>query len=378
MFFPGIPFPPEFSTGGNSESREAPPPRFLHTDATPSAPSSMRPNFHPASAAVRNRLPQTIVGKEDLMDESNQECAICLETQRLGAKVTKLPCAHIFCNDCVRSWLEKNNTCPVCRFELPTGNPDYDNKLKSTQHCKAHYRRSELMTLSALELKKLLGMYLVRIPPGCVEKGEIIDALFASGAVEVVPELEDAVYSKAEIEAMTREELINIYRHVRLATPHGEASVEEIIDGLINSGRIQVDFENKGMTTAASPANSSESPQKRKSERKPEPAAQARKSDVSMGVPTSSNRTNGEEIRAASGESAPAPPPLPPAPESVGAATSSISTPAPPRYTVGELKSLSVANLKKLLAEAGVKLPGGLTEKSELVQLVSESLLRSQ
>lgn len=339
-----------------TDGSRAPDPRYLHTGSTPSMSSNAKPTSHPASAAVRTRLPQVIVAKEDLLDESNQECVICLEEQRLGGKVTKLPCNHIFCNPCVSSWLERNNSCPVCRFELPTGITDYDKQVKMTQHRKATYRISELMTLSSLDLRKLLALYQVRLPQGCLEKREIIDALFESKAVEMLPELEDAVYAKSEIEAMSRDELVNMYQHLRLATPDGQASQEEILAGLINSGRILIDHENK--VQPASP-----SAQKRKSESKPEPAAQARRgSDVSMGLPNASAR-NGAGVAPTVG--------------GAGAATSEAA-PIPPRYTEVELKSLSVGQLKKLLAETGGSLPGGLTEKSELVQLVSESISRSR
>ena len=59
----------------------------------------------------------------------NIQCAICQETIKNGSKALKLPCPdtpHYFCLgdepekcDGIKPWLKENNTCPICRFELP-------------------------------------------------------------------------------------------------------------------------------------------------------------------------------------------------------------------------------------------------------------------
>ena len=35
-----------------------------------------------------------------------------------------MPCGHIYHPDCLKPWLEQNNTCPVCRFDLPLEEPE--------------------------------------------------------------------------------------------------------------------------------------------------------------------------------------------------------------------------------------------------------------
>ena len=55
-------------------------------------------------------------------------CSICLNTFENGDKVHKLSCNHYFHSDCetcpgIIPWLQKNNTCPVCRTEFPKGEP---------------------------------------------------------------------------------------------------------------------------------------------------------------------------------------------------------------------------------------------------------------
>ena len=46
-------------------------------------------------------------------------CCICLSEINSGENTVLLPCGHLFHKDCCFTWLNKNNTCPICRFELP-------------------------------------------------------------------------------------------------------------------------------------------------------------------------------------------------------------------------------------------------------------------
>lgn len=58
--------------------------------------------------------------------EKNQTCSICLDDFELGEKCLQLPCKnhkHLFHSEkenCmgIKKWLEKSNTCPVCRTEF--------------------------------------------------------------------------------------------------------------------------------------------------------------------------------------------------------------------------------------------------------------------
>lgn len=51
-------------------------------------------------------------------------CTVCMEFIDLGTKGMFMPCGHIYHPDCLKPWLEKNNTCPVCRFDLPLEEPE--------------------------------------------------------------------------------------------------------------------------------------------------------------------------------------------------------------------------------------------------------------
>lgn len=50
-------------------------------------------------------------------------CTVCCENILIDKKGMFMPCGHIYHPDCLKPWLEKNNTCPVCRFELPLEEP---------------------------------------------------------------------------------------------------------------------------------------------------------------------------------------------------------------------------------------------------------------
>ncbi|KAH7866172.1 hypothetical protein Vadar_016709 [Vaccinium darrowii] len=51
---------------------------------------------------------------------SGKECAICKEEMKEGRDVCELPCEHLFHWICILPWLKKRNTCPCCRYRLPT------------------------------------------------------------------------------------------------------------------------------------------------------------------------------------------------------------------------------------------------------------------
>lgn len=51
------------------------------------------------------------------------DCSICQEAHVAGNTVIKLPCCHVYHEECIMSWLVKNNTCPLCRYSMPAATP---------------------------------------------------------------------------------------------------------------------------------------------------------------------------------------------------------------------------------------------------------------
>ena len=86
------------------------------------------------SEEFKNDLEEFIVDEEFI--KNKKQCSICLDEFKLGDKYIRLPCHgeeneseenHVFhsgnelCSG-IKPWLERNNTCPMCRKEFPTDN----------------------------------------------------------------------------------------------------------------------------------------------------------------------------------------------------------------------------------------------------------------
>ncbi|XP_059637705.1 E3 ubiquitin ligase BIG BROTHER-related-like [Cornus florida] len=66
--------------------------------------------FKEIETAVKiNRL------NHDHTSPSIDNCSICLQRFLTRTEIATTPCSHIFHHDCLRTWLPKNNSCPMCR-----------------------------------------------------------------------------------------------------------------------------------------------------------------------------------------------------------------------------------------------------------------------
>lgn len=81
----------------------------------------------PASKSIVDELPTVVITHEDVLNE-RALCAVCKDQIEVNAEVKQLPCSHWYHGDCILPWLGIRNTCPVCRYELPTDDPDYEHR----------------------------------------------------------------------------------------------------------------------------------------------------------------------------------------------------------------------------------------------------------
>lgn len=69
----------------------------------------------PAQREAVEALPTVTVKEENL------GCPVCLEDFQCGTEAREMPCKHRFHGACILPWLELHSSCPVCRFQIPTG-----------------------------------------------------------------------------------------------------------------------------------------------------------------------------------------------------------------------------------------------------------------
>ena len=92
-----------------------------------------RYNFGSKAFSCAHGTPATKADIENLGLEF--ECAICQEKEIIAP--LKLECNHVFCEECVEPWFEKDNTtCPLCRAVVVEKRKD---ELKSLSSGETHF-----------------------------------------------------------------------------------------------------------------------------------------------------------------------------------------------------------------------------------------------
>lgn len=183
------------------------------------APVETRNSAPPTSQATLRTLPRIKVSANDIEKNESNECSICLDELILGQPALRIPCGHLYHEDCVNDWLKKSNECPVCRFELPTDDAAYEGgRLERMAGRKIRLRHDDLAARSAGELKRL-ALFLKIDTKGCLEKSEFVERIAASSQVQIVEAADGATTTSSIFDyAMTGN------GDVDMTSPIGEAS----------------------------------------------------------------------------------------------------------------------------------------------------------
>lgn len=55
-----------------------------------------------------------------LVKVQEKMCPVCQDELKLEQHVIEMPCNHVYHEECIEPWLKIHNSCPTCRYELPT------------------------------------------------------------------------------------------------------------------------------------------------------------------------------------------------------------------------------------------------------------------
>jgi hypothetical protein len=203
----------------------------------PSAPQRNNNVPPPASKKAINKLHTVQVTADDLLEETNKECLICLTEHSVGSFSVKLPCGHLFHKDCLTEWLVKQCTCPVCRYELETEDGQYENERKKRMNTrKQRLRKDELKSKNVAQLKEICAQYHISTL-NCIDKQDIIDRIVSSGKVVITENAPPVEFFERDFQQKNVAELKHLLLTFGLSC---EDALEksDLRNRLLESGRI--------------------------------------------------------------------------------------------------------------------------------------------
>ena len=101
----------------------------------------------PASKSAIEALPLVHIKQQNL-DDGSATCAICKDVVAFDELAKQLPCLHLYHSTCILPWLSARNSCPVCRYELPTDDPDYEEEKKKRSNLQQTMQENRSLSAS--------------------------------------------------------------------------------------------------------------------------------------------------------------------------------------------------------------------------------------
>ena len=71
----------------------------------------------PATKSSIEALEKVTLQQDEL--DSVAACVICTQEFVAGLEVTRMPCSHVYHEECIVKWLKRSNVCPLCRYSMP-------------------------------------------------------------------------------------------------------------------------------------------------------------------------------------------------------------------------------------------------------------------
>ncbi|CAD8082707.1 unnamed protein product [Paramecium sonneborni] len=77
--------------------------------------NNMNKVYHKSNGVPKNYMEQI---KRMKMGKSHKNCSVCCHEFHKDESILKLPCKHIFHENCCKSWLMNSRKCPNCRSDV--------------------------------------------------------------------------------------------------------------------------------------------------------------------------------------------------------------------------------------------------------------------
>jgi len=92
------------------------------TRATSKNESQSAPPQAASSATARKEAAEDM-GEDTGETAEGEVCSVCLSAYDACDLLIRLPCEHLFHEQCISRWLQQDGSCPQCRFHVQGGFP---------------------------------------------------------------------------------------------------------------------------------------------------------------------------------------------------------------------------------------------------------------
>jgi hypothetical protein len=76
------------------------------------------PEKNPLDPTILKKLKVVEINDKNQISKIEYDCVICQKGYELKDKYIKLPCKHIYHENCIKTWLKKKNVCPICKQNI--------------------------------------------------------------------------------------------------------------------------------------------------------------------------------------------------------------------------------------------------------------------